>query len=290
MSLILAATAAAGVLTSRLLLSIGLGSVLVRYPLATVLAYVVFLGLVRLWIWYIQSSPTAAAAAAAFSAARIEKKLEKKRRKSRSSFGAGDVVDAVSDIEVPSFGSGGSSAGEAFRFGGGTSGGGGAQGSWASLAPQTEMNLAASQSSPVADIDASELTGGGGSWLPSFDFDFDVDGDAIWLVLILAVVIIILVAAGGYLIWAAPEILPEVAFQALLAPVVAKAAQRADSSNWAMSAFKATFFPFLIALIAVSGLAFVVHATCPGAVKFSQALNCEVTRSTPPPRDSSPTP
>src|SRR6185369_11552665 len=53
MSLILAAVTASGVLTSKLLLMAGVVSLRFRYPVAVLCSYLVFLGLVRIWIWYV---------------------------------------------------------------------------------------------------------------------------------------------------------------------------------------------------------------------------------------------
>src|SRR5664279_238824 len=53
MSLILTAVVASGVLTSKLLLMAGFHSLRVRYPVAVLVSYGVFLGLVRVWLWYV---------------------------------------------------------------------------------------------------------------------------------------------------------------------------------------------------------------------------------------------
>src|SRR5258707_15244763 len=53
MSLILAAVIASGVLTSKGLLDLGVHSLRLRYPLAVLGSYLVFLLLVRVWIWYV---------------------------------------------------------------------------------------------------------------------------------------------------------------------------------------------------------------------------------------------
>src|SRR5947209_3653015 len=53
MSLILTAVIASGVLTSKGLLELGLHSLRLRYPVAVLASYLVFLLLVRVWIWYV---------------------------------------------------------------------------------------------------------------------------------------------------------------------------------------------------------------------------------------------
>jgi hypothetical protein len=52
MGLILAATTASGLIASKALLEAGIGSVPIRYPLAVLVAYALFLGMTRLWIRY----------------------------------------------------------------------------------------------------------------------------------------------------------------------------------------------------------------------------------------------
>ena len=85
-----------------------------------------------------------------------------------------------------------------------------------------------------------EAHAGGGSGFPSLDLGIDLD-DGIWILVALAAVVLVIFGAGGYLIWAAPEILPEIAFNVLLV----------------------TF-----------GFGLVVHRHCPEAVKMMQALVC----------------
>ncbi len=53
MSLILTAVVASGVLSSKLLLMAGFHSLRLRYPIAVLVSYGVFLGLVRVWLWYV---------------------------------------------------------------------------------------------------------------------------------------------------------------------------------------------------------------------------------------------
>src|SRR5207248_446526 len=53
MGLILTAVTASGVLTSKGLLAAGVVSLRFRYPVAVLCSYLVFLALVRIWIWYV---------------------------------------------------------------------------------------------------------------------------------------------------------------------------------------------------------------------------------------------
>jgi len=55
MAVILLATGAASFLSSFVLLHIGLERMAIRYPLAVGLAYLVFILLLRVWLWYQQA-------------------------------------------------------------------------------------------------------------------------------------------------------------------------------------------------------------------------------------------
>jgi hypothetical protein len=53
MGLILTAVTASGLLASKGMLMAGVLSLRFRYPVAILCSYLVFLGLVRIWIWYV---------------------------------------------------------------------------------------------------------------------------------------------------------------------------------------------------------------------------------------------
>lgn len=57
MTLILMVTSLAGVGASKLLLHFGVGNVAFRYPLTVALAYLVFLALVKIWLFLISEAP-----------------------------------------------------------------------------------------------------------------------------------------------------------------------------------------------------------------------------------------
>lgn len=130
-SLLLIVTAGLGFLTSVLMLKLGLVSMALRYPIAVILAYAVFVALLRLWLrWYRQRQET---------------------------------LHLDLDPSGLSFSSGG--GGEPFGGGGGF-GGGGAGGSWSSGSAGSE-----SAHVGVVSPRASGSSGGsdGKGW--GFDFD-----------------------------------------------------------------------------------------------------------------------
>jgi hypothetical protein len=226
MSLILAATTASGVLASKLLLGAGLTRVLVRYPLAALAAYLIFMGLTKLWTVYVCGLRVVTASAVPVDISNV------------------DLTDVASLL--PSPGGGGIST-PAVSFGGGDAGGAGASDSWG-----------------ISSV---------GKSLPSVDFDFDLD-DGIWILVVLAALIGVILGAGGYLIWAAPNILPDIAVNALLASYITGAAKRAETDGWLRGVLRSTWIPFLVVLLMTFALAYTVHHHCPHAPKLMDALRC----------------
>jgi hypothetical protein len=225
MSLILATVVASGVLTSKGLLELGMHSLRLRYPLGVLASYLVFLLVVRIWIWYVSI------AAAKFSL---------------GSFHGG------SDIDV-NFGGGSPGAGGGFSgFGGGDSGGAGASSSW-----DAETPTAPSTSS---------------GWLPKLDFDCDLD-DGWWIFLLLAVLVFAILGAGGYLIYAAPHILPDAAAQVLLAGTLTRISKQPED-GWMTGVIRSTCVPFVVVLILASVLGWEAHRHCPAAARLVDVFRC----------------
>jgi hypothetical protein len=226
MTLILTAVIASGVLTSKGLLELGVRSLRLRYPVAVLASYLVFLLLVRVWIWYV-SLRTAAAL-------------------SVGNFDLGSV-----DGSYFTHGSGGS-----VHFGGGSSGGGGASDSW--------------------DIDTPSPSTASASFGSKSSFDFDLGGgdDDGWLVLLLLVALVFaIVGAGGYLVYAAPHILPEAALQAVLASSFRSVAKE-GRHNWMTCVLRSTAFPFGVVLILAAMLGWEAHRHCPEAARMIDVFRC----------------
>lgn len=228
MALILSAVIASGVLSSKLLLDLGVHSMRLRYPIAVLGSFLVFLLLVRIWIWYV---------------CRV-----KNRALSIANMDGGNIQIGWGG------GSGGGSA-QPFAFGGGSSGGGGASDAWG------EGAVAPSGGS-------SSISSGIGS-----SFDIDLGDDGVILVLLAALALSI-VAAGGYLIYVAPNLLPEAAWQALLASSLTRVSKRIDHQDWLSSVMRATSVPFIVVLVMAATLGWVAHRHCPPAVKLHEVLFC----------------
>lgn len=240
MSLILTAVIASGVLTSKALLELGVHSLRLRYPLAVLGSYAVFVVLVRIWIWYVKICCLGA---------------------SLPSFGGG-IGNWNGSLDLGSGGGARSSSGGGFRgFSGGSSGGGGASGAW-------EAGVT-SQPAPVSSSSSSW------SWLPDLDFGGSGDNDGWLVLLLLAALVLAIIGAGGYLVWAAPHILPEAAAQALLASTLARAA-RSQGHSWISGVLRSTCIPFLLVLLLAGALGWSAHRHCPAALKLVDVFACPV--------------
>src|SRR5438105_4813964 len=115
------------------------------------------------------------------------------------------------DIPIQGGGGGGGNPG-AVHFGGGDSGGAGASDSWGEVSS------------------ASSSSGGSGSGGGS-GFDLDL-GDDFAIILLVVALVLAIAGASGYLIYAAPHILPEAAWQATLATGLARVAKPTDREGW----------------------------------------------------------
>jgi hypothetical protein len=225
MSLILTAVVASGVLTSKGLLELGLRSLRLRYPIAVLASYLVFLLLVRVWIWYVSL------------------------RTAQVSVGNFDL----GNVDASGFKLG---SGSSVQFGGGSSGGGGASDSW--------------------DIDTPSSSTTVASFGSKSDFDFDLGGgdDDGWLVLLLLLALVFaIVGAGGYLVYAAPHILPEAALQAVLASSFRHVAKE-GRHNWMTCVLRSTAFPFGVVLILAATLGWEAHRHCPEAARLIDVFRC----------------
>jgi hypothetical protein len=141
----------------------------------------------------------------------------------------GDVVSTdLAGIRVP-----GSTA-DVSLFGAGRSGGGGATTQWAG-------------SSSVGQP-AGAKTGG---------FDLDLDLDEFWWIVLVVVCVLGGVIAIGYVIYAAPLLLGEVALDAAVVSTLYRRLRKCDVSHWAMTVLRRTWIPALALLVfaAIGGYA-----------------------------------
>jgi len=240
MSLLVMATGASALLFSFLLLKAGVASMAVRYPLAIVLAYGVFLALVWLWI-------------------QVQR---------------GDEDDAVPDPgglgDVFGYSGHDAPAPVPWAGGGGRGGGGGASASFAETSAAVDGSVAdaGSGSLPVSADASAPSSGGGGSG--GFSFDFDE------LAVVIAVIAMVAAVLGAsvYVIWIAPEFFAEVLADALIGARVyrnlkVKQAQRRD---WLQTALRKSAVPVVIMAVVFGVAGGMLAEAAPGARTLGEVL------------------
>jgi len=226
MTLILMATAMAGVSASKLLLIIGLDNPAIRYPLTVLLAYCVFFIAIKFWLWIIVGSAAVQTSA------------------------AGQSASDISSVSLPD-GAASSASDTAFGGGGGKFSGAGSSASFGDAVPSGGSSGGSS-------------SGGG---IGSLDLD---DGIGIIVVFILLALLLIAVfGAGAYMIYQAPAILSEVAFDSVLAVSLVRKSKKLHDPDWIGSVFKATWKEFAIILLftVIAGAA--IHIIFPDVIKIS---------------------
>jgi hypothetical protein len=254
MSLALMLTGCAGFLVSVALLRAGATQMWLRYPLAICAAYIVFLLLLRLWLY-----------------------LHNPRRR-EPDVGL-DGADVALDFDAAAVGTGfdfGNSAGGpdavgAVFGGGGDFAGGGAGGSWGDAA-----SVSAGQ-----DLSVGSGSGGGSGLLDSLDFDLGGGDDGCGA--LLAVIALIAAVIGGlvaslYVVYAAPALLAEILVDGLLVAGLYKQLKGVEQRHWLRAAVSKTLLPMLLVLLFFTLAGYAMQRAVPEAHSiggFWQGLSSE---------------
>jgi hypothetical protein len=236
MFVIVTATFLAGLLTTKLLMISGVDLLWLRYAIAVCAAYLAFLIIIRLWIWYVCSGSV------------VEDSVDAVDLFVRS-------MNKVEWVEWDELG------------GGGQFGGGGASGTWETAdGVPVEMEISTAPSKFVSSGGGSDKSG---------CLSFDIGGDeGCFVVILLAVFVGVLLIAGGYLIYAAPAILGEAVFEALLAAALVRRTKKMAAAGWAGSIFQSTVWIFLAVLAFSITLGWYAQKSCPEARRVRDAINC----------------
>jgi len=161
-------------------------------------------------------------------------------------FGSPDWLDILDCASSP-----GHSTMETFA--GGNSGGAGACGSWA------------------PDHFESQVSG--------MDFDW---GEAAGVVIVLIGLVLIALGAGIYVIYWAPDILPEVAFNVLLSLCMTGTPRRAESTRWIYGLVRTNWVAAAVLLVTGIGFAAALHHECPQAERLVDVRSCVPARQAHP--------
>ncbi|CAG0951331.1 hypothetical protein BURK2_00214 [Burkholderiales bacterium] len=247
-SLLLLGTVAVGTASSKALLWLGVESMLWRYPLALLLAYLAFFGFVRLWLRQVGY----------LRAASEQERAQHLTDAADAAGTGGDVIDALRSSPRGVSSDGGGFGGHSGEFGGG-----GASASFAevSVPPGPAPALA----SP------SRSGGGNGSLFKSLDFDLDLD--EAWP-LVVAIVVLAIVVGGvfAYVLYAGPAVLVDAAFEATLAGGLLRAGRNTARGDWVGSVWRATWIPFALVQAAALGFVWAAAIYTPGAVTFGEVI------------------
>lgn len=209
--------------TSVLLLAVGVDTIPVRYGVAGLAGYLVFLLMIAAWIAW--------------------------QRGRWSGDELLDVPDVVPlDPPWPRFGD---RSGDTL-FEGGRSGGGGASSSFDGPA-LTARAGATTNSRAMASLEQS----GHGSW--SFD-----DDTFIWILTAAAAACAAFIAVG-YLIYAAPVLLAEVALDAALVSTLYRRLRREDVAHWSGTIVRRTWMPAAILIISLMAGGYALQYLAPQA-------------------------
>ncbi|MCA1566539.1 MAG: hypothetical protein LC803_13035 [Acidobacteria bacterium] len=216
-SFLLALTGAAGFLISAVLLRLGVTMMTVRYPLAVILAYCVFLLLLRLW-------------------------LALRRNTESDSDLLSDIGDSIPHILDPSVSAGSDAV--ASTFGGGADfGGAGAGGGWSSGAPGG-VSADMSGGAPGGNFGGSSSVS---DYVPDLpDVDLDLDDGCFWIIIPVAAIVGVVVAMF-YVVYIAPVFLAEILVDALLLAGLYKRLKGVEPRHWLRSAVRRTLVPALVA-------------------------------------------
>jgi hypothetical protein len=224
-SLILSVTGIAGFLVSFLLLRSGMTRMWLRYPLAILFAYCVFLLLLRLWLF-----------------------LQRPRTP--------DIDDI--NLDLPSVDinlSGSPSYSEGFQFsgGGGDAGGAGAGGSWGQgLFSSSSPSSSGSGGSSAA----SSGSGGGGGGL-------DLD-EGFFIIIAIAAIAGALIAIL-YVVYVAPALLAEILVDGVLVAGLYRKLKGVEQRHWLRAAVRQTILPALIAAMLFSVAGYALQRAAPKA-------------------------
>jgi hypothetical protein len=85
-------------------------------------------------------------------------------------------------------------------------------------------------------------------------------------------------AAAFYVIYAAPAIMTEAAFNAALAGALARRAKHLSFGTWVGSVVRSTILPFLIVLALAITTGWYAQKHCPSATRLRDAFRCGTPR------------
>lgn len=233
MTMLVTATGLAGFGASMVLLRLGISSMPVRYSLAVISAYAVFLLLVRLWVEY-------------------------QRRGFRAD---ADIVDVLPELIQRS---GSPAAGEPSLYGGGTFGGGGAQRAWSGSGPSGhsvpmhELPVANSMPVHTSDVPTTAVS--------------DIDLDDAWIFLVPALVLAAGLVAAVWVIYTAPVLMAELLLDVALVSGLYRRLRKLEPQSWLFVAIRRTWIPFTVVILSLVAGGFLMQSLVPDADSIGDVM------------------
>jgi hypothetical protein len=238
MSLIMICTVMSGLILSKVMLIMGIKNMLIRFPIVLIGAYISFFIIMKLWLWYLTSS---------YRKKRIE------------------VLDSA-DLLQPGFETGSTNISTPFEGGGGQFGGAGASGSFEYGETINLVSESLDGTTIVTDSASDAVADTAGEAVSGIAEEGGI------VLIALAVILIVILGGGIFLIYQAPLILSEAAFEVVLASSLIKSSKKMDSPDWIGSVFRTTWKPFFFTLsVSLVGAAIIV-SYCPQATKLTEVI------------------
>jgi hypothetical protein len=240
MLLVLSVAGGCAFLFSAISVRAGLVSMPVRYAVASVIGYAAFLGGLRAWIGWERRRFVATAGGP--SASLAEQPPNRRR-------GKGVDLDWVPGVDLSGKGGAVEAPG---LFSGGTSGGGGASEAWVPMPVVSDTGQSESAVSGVAKagVDAASSV-------------FDSD-DLWWLIVALVAVFGALIAVV-YVVYLAPVLLAEVAFDGAVVSTTYQRLRNQDLRSWEGDVLRRTWLPAIVVIVMMTLVGYALHRVAPEA-------------------------
>ncbi len=277
MSLMLASTIGCGFIASITLHRIGLGAPIVRYPLAVLAGWAVFLALVSAWVWWQRREN-----------GRADERADSARRSVRE--GKSSSIDFPGGGSSASGGSSGASGsgGASWSGGGGRFGGSGASESFAEgqgdgFASGFVSGGSSGNSSAMAFDSGGDGSSGSGSngsngigssgGGKGSDWGFDLDADGDFVVLLIGIVVVAAAVFGVvfYAVYSAPTFFAELLIDGGVGTWLYKRADVVNRPDWLSTAVRRSVWPVVVLVVMFVALALTMRHVAPGATTLGQA-------------------
>ncbi len=253
MMLMVMMTGLIGFLSSFILLHSGMQTMWLRYLCAFGIAYIGFIGLLRVWL-VTQREQVADVAEAVLDLAYYSS-----RPNSSSLSSSGDAIASVNQLSGQ----------------GGDFSGAGASASFDQAGNPPEALIDLSEAANTASAGSSG-SGGGSSISSNSNGIGDAlsgagDADELVIPLAVAAFVLALLFSTLYVVYSAPMLLAELSVDFLLATGLYRRLKKIPETAWLGTAIKKTIWPFLITALVISASGWALQNSAPGANTLSEA-------------------